>query len=235
MKKNLNWSIVFGFQDFVAFSIGGIGILMVLFFSSSAYWLIPIFSTLFTSYFLEKRIQLFLILNSVCLYGCSQFLSLDLGSISFLDLISFNSSQLTSSNLAQAICFSYFYVILGISAVFSFILIRNRDNLASTSTLTHLILLFSSLIMAVILGREMIISEVIIIFHAISTLSTIFVVFLLISSSTYLIFSSIFMYFFYIHSLVSHFNLKWPKFFHGKKKSQEDKFEKNKKKVREGL
>jgi hypothetical protein len=232
MKKNLDLSIVIGFQDLLAISIGGIGIFMVWFISTNAYWVIPSFLVLFASVFLERKVQLFLILNSVCLYGCSRFGSPDFEGITLLDLFTFNYSQLISSNLVYAICLSYIHVVLMVSITFSIILVRNQNKQANATTLARVIILFSSLMVAVILGREMATSEVNAILQATSTFSTIFTLFLLISSTSYLIFSTTFLATFDIHVLMRRLNVKWMKGLKWNKKSQK---EKSKKKVREGL
>lgn len=97
MESHIHIKITVGFQDYLAIAIAIISFIIVSFFYPVNFYLSILYITLFLSIFLEKEVQILLILNSLVFLFTYQFLPLIVSNISLLDVFSLNFSKLTDN------------------------------------------------------------------------------------------------------------------------------------------
>ena len=117
MEKHIHINIVVGFQDYFAIALAIISLIMVSFFFPINFYLSLLCVTLFLSVFLEKKVQILLIVNSLLFLFTYQFLPLDLSNSIVLDFLSFNFSKLADNSFIVFLSLGSFSAILFISII----------------------------------------------------------------------------------------------------------------------
>ncbi|MHA1461236.1 MAG: hypothetical protein ACTSO8_07115 [Promethearchaeota archaeon] len=119
MEKHIHINIVVGFQDYFAITLAIISLIMVSFFFPINFYLYILCVTLFLSVFLEKKVQILLIVNSLVFLFTYQFLPLILSNSSVIDYLLLNFSKLADNSFIVFLGLGSFSVILSISIIFN--------------------------------------------------------------------------------------------------------------------
>lgn len=117
MEKHIHINIVVGFQDYFAIALAIISLIMVSFFFPINFYLYILCVTLFLSIFLEKKVQILLIVNSLMFLFVYQFLPLDLSNSIVIDFLSLNFSKLAGNSFIVFLGLGSFSAILSISII----------------------------------------------------------------------------------------------------------------------
>jgi len=238
--------VVIGFQDYIALVVATCGVISLFLNQMNEFWLLPSFLVLFTSVIFERKLQFFLIINSVCLFIVSKALDFNFSGISTSEILMINFTSLSSSSVVAIIGNFYIVIILIISAISSMFLtfLRKGNDKSNNLTLTYFSIFFSSLLISIILGRELahqiaytfifvkddlIISYVPLFIQTASSISVMILFFLLITSVCYFALSLNFIGAALLHKLLQKSNLHF--------KIQKKDYQEKKKRIkeREGL